>query len=273
MMTNEELSIINNPHVKQNNKFKALWAKVEEKNYIWNINQYSALFTRYNKLQETLKLSSKHNKTQNGLFTPKSMSTNYSSQQFGSTRHTIFDTMRLIKEDNSDALVKESERKSINICNLLKSTSTFTSSFNILGGDNKLHYKSLEEEENFLKEQILEIKMKKTLKGLTSISFNRDTRQILVTAMSSSHYLYDPLYMDQSVPQEFKGHKTTFFTKSIISPDGRYILSGSNDSSICFWENSTKNKNNSAFPINLNESVNKDAYKLTGFHNQEVIID
>ena len=76
--------------------------------------------------------------------------------------------------------------------------------------------KNLNNEEELLKNKLKEIKSKKTLKGLTSLNLNRHHSKMIVNSISNSIYLYDPLYFDKYPPAELKGHKSSYYVKSVL---------------------------------------------------------
>ena len=69
-MLDSELEYFLNPSERPNLKLtKKQILKIEEKeNFIANMNQYSHIYLRYLELQETIKMSSKHNTSKNLLF-------------------------------------------------------------------------------------------------------------------------------------------------------------------------------------------------------------
>ena len=119
--------------------------------------------------------------------------------------------------------------------------------------NNSTFYREIEEESD-LKYKIKEIKAKKSVKGLTSLYINREYRKILANSMSNTQYIYDATFMDKYPPIELKGHMSSYFVKSVLSPRCEFVLSGSMDSSIYIWD-----LNYTSEPI-----------KLTGFHKPDV---
>ena len=110
------------------------------------------------------------------------------------------------------------------------------------------------EEEQYYKDRINEIKHKRTKKGATCLHINRTKRKILVNTMANVQYVYDALYMDIKQPVELKGHESTYYTKSAISPCGNYVVSGSNKPVVHIW--------------NLNKM--EKSFELNGFHTNAV---
>ena len=48
--------------------------------------------------------------------------------------------------------------------------------------------------------------------------------------------VYDLNAMDFQKPQEFRGHKTSYYVKSAMSPCSQYIISGSTDNNLYIWK-------------------------------------
>lgn len=48
--------------------------------------------------------------------------------------------------------------------------------------------------------------------------------------------VYDLNTMDFQKPQEFRGHKTSYYVKSAMSPCSEYIISGSTDNNLYIWK-------------------------------------
>ena len=273
--------------------------KIEEKeNFIANMNQYSHIYLRYLNLQETIKMSSKHNSSKNLLFgnIPHQSSNlkfgidkfqnknsyvdkrldfslqKFKSESMNSNQHVIKfikneDVLKIEKEllisnqwdnisDNSNInLFQTNSSGNINSHPEIFFTNDSASVRNLNNPNPNFMTKNYEEEELILKNKIKEIKDKRVVRGLTSISVNRESRKILVNSMSNTQYIYDSLYWDKYPPIELKGHKSSFCVKSVLSPRGDYVLSGSSDANIYIW--------NVSHP-------GSEATKLTGFHSMEV---
>jgi WD40 repeat protein len=228
-------------------------AKIEEKTFTSSMNQYSAIFTRFNDIQERMKMSSKHNSSNNMLFGHFEKKDNNSVMNYFKKS----DTNGLVNLDNvnedfsfHDSKKKIQRKSFINDGNNSNIT-TFSMNREL-------------EEEQILTERIKEIKSKKNrIKGLTSININRDNNQILVNSMSHSQFVYDTMYYDRYSPLELKGHTSSFFVKSVLSPCGNYALSGSNDAIVNIWKISKCRNNNFS-------NINDKAIKISNFHKNEV---
>ena len=60
---------------------------------------------------------------------------------------------------------------------------------------------------------------------------------LLVSSMSNSLYLYeDVLRLDSQPPIKYVGHKTSFYVKACIDPEGTCVASGSSEGSLLIWE-------------------------------------
>lgn len=338
-MLDSELEYFLNPSERPTQKLtKKQILKIEEKeNFIANMNQYSHIYLRYLELQETIKMSSKHNSSKNLLFgNMPSQSSNLKNrvEKIRNKNSYIDKTLNFAISVNKSATISEgtnSEIKPVSIndhgirlihkneinqidkevmissqcdindihadsisrnLNLFKNDSNLSnintdidrnknirnvfntsntnfnninsnfnnnsnSSSNYCNNSNAFPFisRNYEEEEHILKNKIKEIKDKKVVRGLTSININRESRKILVNSMSNTQYIYDSLYWDKYPPIELKGHKSSFCVKSVLSPNGDYVLSGSSDANIYIW--------------NSSESAG-EPIKLTGFHSMEV---
>jgi WD40 repeat protein len=222
------------------------------------MNQYSAIFTRLNDLQEKMKMSSKHNSSNNLLFS------NYEKKQ----ENSVISYFNKTKCEKNNSLInldkipvdfsfsdskKKLQRKS-------QPNDGNNSNMTLFSINREL------EEEQLLSEKVKEITSKKNkIKGLTSIHLNREHNKILVNSMSHSQYVYDTMYYDRYSPVELKGHTSSFFVKSVLSPCGNYALSGSNDAVINIWKLS-QCRNNSF------TNINDKPVKLSNFHKHEVNI-
>ena len=234
MLSIDDLGLYKSQNVKLN---KSKIQKFEEKCFLMNINQYTSFELRYRELEEKLKLSSKHNSSNNNLFGKFNQANDEKLSCTDEDLSEIKETNDFIQFDNQLKTHSKSKKK------------------NELSFDLLIYNRDIEEEKEArgLKEKLKEIKQKKNIKGLTSININREQRKILVNSMSNSQYLYDALFFESAPPLEFKGHRSSFFVKSVLSPCGDFILSGSSDSNIYTW--------------NIH---NKTFYSISGFHSQEV---
>ena len=59
----------------------------------------------------------------------------------------------------------------------------------------------------------------------------------MVNSIDHNIILYDLDQIDVQKPKEFKGHKTSYYVKSTMSPCSTYILSGSTDHNLYIWKN------------------------------------
>jgi WD40 repeat protein len=323
-MLDSELEYFLNPSERPNLKLtKKQILKIEEKeNFIANMNQYSHIYLRYLELQETIKMSSKHNTSKNLLFgnLPSQMSSmksniekiqnknsyidktlnfitvkmNHKESEYETSNNIINEHgIRLLNKEQITNIDKEvlfasqtsekddnismnlnlfsinmnSNRSNVGINNIYTQNNPTlinnsriinqNNSANLLFNNSNSHFltRNYEADEISLKNKIKEIKDKKVVRGLTSIFVNRESRKILVNSMSNTQYLYDSLYWDKYSPIELKGHKSSFCVKSVLSPNGEYVLSGSSDANIYIW--------------NASES-GIEPIRLTGFHSMEV---
>lgn len=289
MLQNDELDHFLQPLDKPPQKAKKnVKHNIEEKNIYHTINQHSYLFSRILYLQENRKLSSKHNSSKNLLFNtlPNNISNekfkilkNYDNTLINSTldmfkmkpsnNHTSGNTLsntignpnsytspqRMPVLTNANKL-KDLEKELLFSDRKLEDLSINSLNKNIIRQDHEN-----DREEKILLNKVKEIKNKKHVKGLTSIFINRENRKILVNSMSHSQYFYDAAFMDKQAPIELKGHKSSFYVKSVLSPNSDYVLSGSLDASIYIWDTRV-NK--------LENNLNSNPIKLTGFHTMEV---
>ncbi|KAJ0252952.1 Transducin/WD40 repeat-like superfamily protein [Hirschfeldia incana] len=71
------------------------------------------------------------------------------------------------------------------------------------------------------------------------VSLSQDSSGTLLTASCKDNiiYLYNILQLDKGPVQSFSGGRIdSFFVRTMISPDGEYILSGSSDGSAYIWQ-------------------------------------
>lgn len=223
------------------------------------MNQFSAIFTRFNDIQERMKMSSKHNTSNNLLFgnfdknNPNSL-INYFNKKSGSgnkDRNSIVDLDKINEDFSFNDSKKRIQRKSYQCDGNNSNMTTFSINREL-------------EEEQILSEKIKEIKSKKNrIKGLTSIHMNRDNNKILVNSMSHSQFVYDTMYYDTYSPIELKGHTSSFFVKSVLSPCANYVLSGSNDAIMHIWKLPNSRYKNFT-------NIHDKPIRLTNFHKHEV---
>lgn len=294
MLTIEELDAFNSVAAgnKISGKAKSQISKMEEKSYTSITNQYTVLFTRYKLLQEQTKMSSKHNTSKNLLFGNIANLDNSQKNPFKTTveKNATLDLFAFNKTksgNTSNSINKnpflqnikskidaENEHRMKEMDNKIEINSHFLKkgmlNMPIQLNENNNHSnmstfsmnRELEEEQE-LKNKIKEIKGRKNIKGLTSMSINREHNKILVNSMSNSQFLYDPLYFDKYQPLELKGHSSSYFVKSVLSPNAEYALSGSSDATLYIWD----------IPSSINNSqsnLNNNPIRLTGFHKNEV---
>lgn len=124
------------------------------------------------------------------------------------------------------------------------------------------------QEEDFLKEKLKEIKSKKSLKGLTSLYINREYSKMIVNSTANSIYIYDPLFYDESPTVELKGLKTSYYVKSVLSPNCEYVISGSSDACIYIWD--IKKTKYTRYNYQ-NEYLDINPISFSGHHVSEVI--
>jgi len=74
------------------------------------------------------------------------------------------------------------------------------------------------------------------LKGVGSISLNKKQNQLMVNSIDHTIIIYDLNTIDFQKPKEFRGHKTSYYVKSTMSPCSQYILSGSTDHNLYIWK-------------------------------------
>jgi WD40 repeat protein len=254
--TKEELDIVSGKSKIPTRTVKNHIAKIEEKTYTSTMNQYSAIFTRFNDIQEKMKMSSKHNTSNNLLFGQfEKKETNSVMNYFTNKNKTEINNLINIENVPEDFSFHDSKKK---IHKRIITNDGNNSNMTLFSMNREL------EEEQILSEKIKEIKSKKNkIKGLTSIHLNREHNKILVNSMSHSQYVYDTMYYDRYTPLELKGHTSSFFVKSVLSPCGNYALSGSNDAIINIWK--INNCRNNTF-----SNINDKAVKLSNFHKHEV---
>lgn len=85
-----------------------------------------------------------------------------------------------------------------------------------------------------IKSQIASSKKDKP-QGLTSIHINRKSAKMLVNSMDSVQYVFDMNNLEKEPPLKLTGHQSSYYIKSIMSPNGQFILSGSKNADLFIW--------------------------------------
>jgi hypothetical protein len=243
---------------------------METKNYFSSINPYTAILTRYNEIQEKLKMSSKHNTSENLLFKPSEMKCNQNYLESYFKNNNINPSTNTMNNIESVFTGNNIQLDLLDLSNVPEDFSFSRSKKkNPFQADNSatvMLNKDLEEEQ-ILYEKIKEAKLRKNrIKGLTSLHHNREYGKILVNSMSNSQFVYDSIFYDKYQPLELKSHTSSFFVKSVLSPHADYVLSGSSDSIMYIWKIGKVN-----IPPTQN-NINTTSIKFSGFHKSEVII-
>lgn len=114
--------------------------------------------------------------------------------------------------------------------------------------------KSDDDEISYYQKKIIEVETKRCKRGNNSLNVNHKEGKILISSMDNINYVFDSLFIERKKPIELKGHESSFYVKSVLSPCGRYVVSGSNSPCIFIWD--IKN--------------NKDCIKLENYHNLSV---
>ena len=97
---------------------------------------------------------------------------------------------------------------------------------------------------------------------------NSNHSKILVNSISNSLYLYDSIFFDKTPPLELKGFKSSYYVKSVLSPDCDYVLSGSNDASIYLWDIKNRFQYQITNPCSDVDDINPTVFNL--HHGMEV---
>lgn len=207
--------------------------KFEQKNYLAAISPYTYIYSNYAMIKERNKMSSKYLSNNNMLFGLNYyMNFSNSNSNKQSKNFTIDKYIKKIKYfNNFDYEKTKNIEKELLINQIINNSSS------------DAYIPREYEEEVFYKNKINEIKNKRTKKGITSLNINRNERKIVINSISNTQYIYDSLYMDIKKPIELKGHESSYYVKSVLSPCGRFVLSGSNQSCVHIWD--LKNKDNS----------------------------
>lgn len=75
-----------------------------------------------------------------------------------------------------------------------------------------------------------------TFKGFTNLSIDNAGLRLYVNCMDSNIYAYNLASTSNDPIMRYTGHKnTTFYIKSCLSPDDKYIVSGSSDEKAYIW--------------------------------------
>jgi len=77
---------------------------------------------------------------------------------------------------------------------------------------------------------------KTNIKGFTSLYLNRSESKILLSSIDHSLNLYDVVSLTQEPPKVFKGLKSTYYVKSVLSPCDNFVICGSKDETVYLWE-------------------------------------
>ena len=201
--------------------------KFEQKNYLAAISPYTYLYTNYAMVKERHKMSSKYLSSNNMLFGGLNLIMSNAAMNKGKeSNHTIDKYINKIKYFNNFDYEKT---KNVEKEMLINSSSQANQ--NVNENESKDY-----EEEMYYKTKINELKTKRSKKGITSLNINRKERKILINSISNTQYVYDSLYMDIKKPIELKGHESSYYVKSVLSPCGRYVLSGSNKACVHIWD-------------------------------------
>ena len=273
--------------------------KINSKKYFFNLNPMTSTILSYNKRKERLKLSSKFLSTNNYLFpSAKSLPLRKIGVRTKQTKLDVFLNKKVkfeefnVKKDYKKPLGirsgKDVWKNKVNDNTLHpnikppiipytnhaknplvpnrpsfpnKTCINYDRTLHEIFDEEKSESEVLEEEKEF-RNKIRKIKEKESIKGLTSIHVNRRKGKILVNSVSGRQYLYDSALVDEEEPLEVGLNSSSLFVKSVTSPSGRYILSGSKEPEIVVWDLGKKHKKNDGF-------FYKEKH-LTSIHEKEV---
>ena len=225
---------------------KELIKKLDAKNYLSSISPFSHLYIKYNTYRQRNRLSSKFNSNQNSLFPSiffySTLSNNKEVPLKNTNKKNTISHNQTIIDDYLKKMKNNFEMK-MSIEKDLNHDNTDISSANY---DYNYH-SSYEEEnnsemENYYREKIKESKKKQGIKGITSLNINRNEGLILINSISGNQYLYDSLFLDEKEPLELKHNSSSLYVKSVLSTNGRYILSGTKGPEMIIWDLFKKNK-------------------------------
>ncbi len=73
------------------------------------------------------------------------------------------------------------------------------------------------------------------IRGLSSIFLSRKEDKLLVSQIDHSLHLYEVDSIERVSPKIFKGHKSSLYVRSIMSPCNQYVASGSADQGLHIW--------------------------------------
>ena len=244
MMLTNELEYFFNTEKKITKK--ELIKKLDAKNYLSSISPFSHLYIKYNTYRQRNRLSSKFNSNQNSLFPSmffySTLSNNKEVPLKNTNKKNTISHNQTIIDDYLKKMKNNFEMK-MSIEKDLNHDNTDISSANY---DYNYH-SSYEEEnnsemENYYREKIKESKKKQGIKGITSLNINRNEGLILINSISGNQYLYDSLFLDEKEPLELKHNSSSLYVKSVLSTNGRYILSGTKGPEMIIWDLFKKNK-------------------------------
>ena len=107
------------------------------------------------------------------------------------------------------------------------------SNYGIIEGKFLSYFRELHEElskmdtDSLLKED--------NVKGLSSIFLSRKEDRLLVSQIDHTLHLYEVDSLERVPPKIFRGHKSSLYVRSIMSPCNNYVASGSADQGLHIW--------------------------------------